>query len=513
MTGKNTPLLNIPPGIYRNSTRYAAGKRWFDANQVRWRNNVLVPIGGWVKKITYSTATTAIRKMHTWKDDLTKPWLAAGSSDKLFGSSYNDDSSYTTYDITPSALGWNPGGITGYGRDEYGSGFYGQDGEAQQTTADGVWSMDNFGRLLTAVHSQDGRLVSWDPVTPSTIAAPVTNAPTGNLLVIATEEEHLMVLGGISNPRRVKWCSRRAITTWTPAEDNSAGGFDIQSNGSIKAAVRVQGGILVITDADVHIIEYVGPPNYYGRRKISDEGGVIGSFAIVPALGGALWLDHTNVWSFLGGAVQKFDCDVQDELFVNSNMTVPQKVHFGINEEAQEVWMMYPDKESSEPNRYVARSYANQPYWAMGELPRTAWINPVWQTKPLAANGIDLYEQENGMLADGVTRVNDVYVETGGLDLMEGDKEIWVDRIYNDSGADMPDEEGELDAFRLQFVLQQAPTAPKRIVGPVALVNAKGYTRVRFRARQFYMRVVQTEDKFWKMGNIRFRIEQRGRGR
>lgn len=513
MTGKNTPLLNIPPGVYRNSTRYAAKNRWFNANQIRWRNNILVPIGGWKKILTFSAATTPIRRMHSWRDDLTKPWVAAGSSDKLFGVSYNADASYTSYDITPSGLGWNPGGLTGYGRAEYGSGFYGIDGESQQTTAAGYWSLDNFGKMLTAVHSQDGRLVQWDPVTPATIAAPVSGAPVGNILCITTEEEHCMVMGGATNPRRVKWCSRRALSTWTPAEDNSAGGFDIASNGSIIAAAKVQGGILVITDADVHLIEYVGPPNYYGRRKISDEGGILGPYAYIPALGGALWLDHANVWGYIGGAVQKFPCDVQDELFVNSNMTVPYAVHFGINEEAQEVWMMYPSKEESEPSNYVMLSYAQQRYWSMGLMPRTAWINPVWQAKPLAVNNKDLYEHEVGMLADGVSRIDDIFVETGGLEIGEGDGEIYLDRIYNDSGADMPDIEGDPDAFRLLFVLQQAPAAPKRYVGPIALTNPKGYTTVRFRSRQLYMRVVHHKDEFWKLGNIRVRIKELSSGR
>lgn len=512
MPGTNLPLLNIPPGVHRVSTRFAAGNKWYNASQVRWRNNVLVPVGGWTKILTFSEAEHAIRKLYSWRDDLTAPWLSAGSSDKLFGVSYNADASYTKYDITPTGLGWNPGGITGYGRDFYGSGFYGIDGESQQTTAAGLWSMDNFGRLLTAVHSQDGRLVSWDPVTPSTIAAPVSGAPTGNLLVVATEEEHLMLLGGATNPRRVKWCSRRAISIWTPAEDNSAGGFDLQSNGSILGAVKVQGGILVITDADVHIIEYVGPPNYYGRRKISSEGGGIGRNSIIPALGGAIWLDHTNVWSYLGGAVQKFPCTVQDELFVNSNMNEPDRVHMGINEHAQEVWFMYPDRDSSEPNRYVSLSYAQEQFWMMGRgIPRTAWINPVWQTQPLAANNLDLYVHEVGTLGDGASRVDDIFVETGALDVQEGNSDFWIDRIYHDSGADMPDEEGDLDAFRLLFVLQQAPTATKRYIGPIALTNPKGYTTTRFRAKQMYMRVVQVKDAFWKMGNIRVRVKGAGK--
>ncbi len=510
MPKQNLPILKIAPGVKRNTTRYAAGNSWYNANQVRWRDSVLVPIGGWSKILTFSAATTAIRRMFTWKDDLTMPWLAAGSSDKLFGVSYNDDGTYTDYDITPASLGWNPGGIIGFGRDDFGSGFFGLDGEQSVTTASGLWSLDNFGKLLVAVHSQDGRLVSWDPVTPSTVAAQVTNSPTGNLLVIASEQEHLFVMGGASHPRRVQWCSRREIGIWTAAEDNSAGGFDLQSNGSILAATRVQGGILVLTDADVHLIEYVGPPNYYSRRRISDEGGIIGRYAYIPALGGAIWMDHKNFWSYIGGAVQKFECDVQDEVFVNSNFSERDRIHVGINEDAQELWFMYPSRKATEPDNYVSLSYSQEKYWSMGSIPRTSWVNPVWQTQPLACNGTDLYVHETGMLADGESRAADIFAETGALELGNGESNLWVDRIYHDSGADMPDEDTNPDAFRIMFVIQQAPAAPKRYVGPLALTNPKGYTTTRFRARQMYMRVQQYSDEFWKMGNIRVRVKEAG---
>lgn len=513
MSGQNLPVLRIPPGVDRNSTRYATGNRWFNANQVRWRNTQLVPMGGWKKILTFSAATTPVRRMFTWKDDNTLPWLVAGSSDKLFGVSYNDDGSYTVYNATPAGLGWNPGGILGYGRDDYGSGEYGVDGEASVTTTAGSWSFDNFGRLLVAVHSQDGRLVKWDPTTPSTVAVPVATAPTGNYVVIASEEEHLFLLGGAAHPRRVQWCSRREIDVWTAAEDNSAGGFDLQTNGSIIAATRVQGGILVLTDSDVHIIEYVGAPNYYGRRRVSDEGGIIGRYAYIPYLGGALWMDHTNFWSYIGGAVQKFPCSLQDEVFFNSNMIERDRVHMGINEYAQEVWFMYPSKEATEPDSFVALSYSQEPYWTMGTIPRTAWINPVWQTQPLAVNNKDLYIHEEGMLADGESRADDIFAETGGLELGNGETDFWIDRIYHDSASDLPGEDTDPDAFRLVFVLQQAPEAPRRYVGPIALTNPKGYTTTRFRARQMYMRVQQYSDEPWKMGNIRVRIKQVGSSR
>jgi hypothetical protein len=519
MSGQNVSLLELPPGVFQDSTQYAAGRRWFSANQIRWVNNVMIPVGGWRQLLNFSGITTkVVRKLFSWRDDLKAPWLAAGSEDKLIGVSYINGI-FTQYNITPAGLAYSPGGVVGFGRRGFGTGPFSIDGGGSGSVPDAtaLRSMDNFGKLLCAVHSQDGRLVSWDPLTPSTIAVQVAGSPVDNMLVIATEEEHLMVLGGHNNPRNVAWCSRREINTWTAADDNSAGGFDLKSNGAIIGACKVQSGILVLTDTDVHLIEYVGPPNYYGRRKIADEGGIIGQNTLSPVQGDAIWMDHANLFSYSGGAVTKVPCSLHTEMFYNSNLDLSYTVHMGLNEFAQELWFFYPNKDSSEPDRYIAMSYSQEPYWTQGRMARSAWCTPVWQAKPIAANGTILYEQEYGSLADGVSRNDEIYAETGALELSteddpEGGRVMWIDRIYQDAGVEGPGQTvGDPAAFAMTFKLSQAPGAPERVVGPINLANPKGYTTVRMRGRQAVVRIEQTKDVVWKLGKIRLRIKPGGK--
>jgi len=324
-------------------------------------------------------------------------------------------------------------------------------------------------------------------------------------------------LGGANNPRRVQWCSRREITVWTAAEDNSAGGFELQTNGSILAACKVQSGILVITDTDVHLIEYEGPPNYYGRRKVSDEGGVIGLNTVMAVMGDAIWLDHANIFSYSGGAVTKVPCTLHTELFYNSNLRQNYNVHMGVNEFAQELWIFYPGIDSEGPDRYVAMSYSQDTYWTQGQIPRTAWCTPVWQSRPLAVDDTELYEHEYGSLADGESRNEYVYAETGALELSgedmgDGDAHMHIDRIYQDAGEEGPGfSVGDPAAFTLTFKMRQAPNAPERLYGPILLANPKGYTTVRFRARQVVVRVNQNRDVVWKLGKVRLRMKAGGR--
>jgi len=519
MSGQNVSLLELPPGVFQDSTQYATGKKWFSANQIRWVNNVMVPVGGWRTLLNFSGITSKpVRKLFSWRDNLKAPWLAGGSEDKLIGVSYINGV-FAQYDATPTTLVWNPGGVVGWGRRGWGSGPWGIDGSASAVVPDttALWSMDNFGKLLVAVHSQDGRLFEWDPVTPSTKATAVANAPVDNTLVIATEEEHLMVMGGRNNPRRVQWCSRRERTVWTAAENNSAGGFDLKSNGAIISACKVQSGILVVTDSDVHLVEYVGPPNYYGRRKISDEGGIIGLNTIAAVQGDAIWMDHANLFSYSGGVITKVPCSLHTELFYNSNLSQGHLVHMGINEFAQELWIFYPNRESEAPDRYINMSYSIEPYWSQGQVPRTAWCTPVWQPRPIACNGTVLYEHEYGSLADGVSRNDDIYAETGALELSteddpEGGRVMWVDRIYQDAGEEGPGfSVGDPSAFTLTFKLRQAPGAQERIVGPIMLTNPKGYTTVRLRARQAVVRIEQSKDVTWKLGKLRLRMKVGGK--
>jgi hypothetical protein len=454
----------------------------------------------------------AIRDMFSWRDNLKNPWMAAGAADRLWAASISAITSYTKYDITPLALSSNPGGLAGWGRGAWGSGAWGLDTPGG-LTIDGtaLWSMDNWGRNLIAVHSQDGRLFQWDPTTPTTIAAVVLNAPIDNTLCIATEEEFAMVLGGKNNPRRVKWSSQRDITDWIPTETNSAGGFDLKSNGTIISARKVQGGILVQTDADTHMIEYIGAPNYYGHRKVSNNTSILGKNSIADTPYGVMWVGKSGFWTY-DGNVNKMECPIHSEVFYNSNFNDPALLTMGYNAYSSEVWFFMPSKNSGQPDKYVAFSFAQTPYWTEGDIPRTSWLNPVWQNLPLATNGNTVYQHETGNLADGVSRNGIIYAKTGAMEIGEGEQVMRVDRIWQDAGVqNLGSVVSDPLAYTATFGLRQAPNAPESIYGPVFLGSEKGYTTVRFRARQISFKIDQTKDELWTLGKIRLRVKGSGR--
>ena len=516
MSGKNANMLTLGVGVSRSNTQYATGNKWYDTNLIRWHNGMLEPIGGWVDYkqdgggAAIPVGVKPIRDIFSWRDSTKNPYVVFGSTDNVTvskaGATLPDDI-YT--DITPVGLVWNTAPNSGYGSGAYGSGLYGfSPAPDVDPDAEGQWAFDNWGRALMGVHSQDGRLFEWNPAVGGLMTV-VANAPIDNTLCIATEEEFLMVMGGKNNPTRVQWCSRRDNTDWTPSEITSAGGFELQTDGSIVAAALVQGGILVLTNTDIHMVEYVGPPNYYGRRMISKDTGCLSKNSIASIPGGALWVGVDGFWRF-DGNISKVPCAIQHDIFDGGRFDLPSRLFLDNNEKFSELWFFYPDDGGNEADRYAVMSYGDAPHWYKGILERTAWHGPVHRSEPITALDRTPYLQETGWTAAGVSRNGQVYAETGSLELADGDQNIRMDRIFQDFGPRPANEPITPDAYTVSFKLRQAPSAPERIKGPITLNATKGYTTTRLRARQVAFRVDQVVDAYWTLGKVRLRSKSGG---
>ncbi len=512
MIGKNVPLT-MPPGINANVSRYAAGLTWWNGNLVRWNDSgILEPVGGWQKLYANTTHVNPIRELFSWSDNSARAYMAAGSLTKATIRKISDG---TTWDATPTDLTSTPSGAVGYGSGSYGAGRYGLDssnnsaGGSDSKFAVGYWTFDNWGENLIAVHSNDGRLLQWDPNSPTTDLTTVTNAPVGNRLCITTDERHVMVMGGSASPRRVKWCSREDITLWTAAANNSAGGWELDTSGEILAAIKVPQGILVATDIDIHLIEYIGPPNYYSRRLITDESGIVGPKAIAPLPNGALIAGSHDFWIYNGG-MSKLQCSVSSNVFEQGNLNQPLSCFMGVNEPNQEIWFFYPGSGQIEADRYVSVKYTGEiQWWSKGLLSRTAWLNPVWGNLPIAANDTNIYEHERGWTDDGTAR--DVYAETGAVEISEGDSNMAVKRIFQDTKLSTDYVSGDAIPYEVEFAHARAPQGAETIYGPVTLNVTKGYTTLRFKARQVAMKVTETVPSRWGFGKARLTVKPVGK--
>lgn len=492
--------LKLPPGAWRNGTRYEAKGRWFDVNLVRWPNGRLRPVGGWQRFVTQPIPTPA-RGGIAWRDNKQFRWLALGAASGL----YVHDGSRLA-DVTP--IGFQEGRVDslfglGWGAGKYGEAAYGTARQETGIVLDAAtWSLDNFGEILLGVSTADGRLYEWSPSQfslpdPGQRATAVSGAPVENAAVFVTDERHVVLLGASGNPRRVAWSDQENRNQWTASATNTAGDFDITTPGKLLRGVRYGGDNLLFTDADIHLMRYLGPPFVYGFEKVGASNGLAGPNAVLTLGDRVVWMGDNAFWAY-DGTVRQIECEVADYVFRDINIMQGAKVYAGHNGEFGEVWWFYPSSNSVENDRYVIWNYREN-WWSYGQLARTTWVDKdIWPWAVACSPDGNLFQHEQGWTDNGQSRVGLVYAESGALELGKGEKLMEVRQLIPDGCPNVP------SCTRVSFNLRTTPTGPVyRVAGPYTFDPAGGYTHARFTGRQVEMRVEATRDAPFSFGEMR----------
>jgi hypothetical protein len=94
--------LELPPGLFRNGTRYQAKGRWYDANLVRFYEKAIRPVQGWrvasdANGLPLAALVGVPRTALAWRSATGIPLLAVGTSLKLYIVKAG-----VVYDITPA---------------------------------------------------------------------------------------------------------------------------------------------------------------------------------------------------------------------------------------------------------------------------------------------------------------------------------------------------------------------------------------------------------------------------
>jgi hypothetical protein len=490
--------LKLPAGVYKNGTDLESSGRWRDSNLIRWEDGSLRPVGGWETRKATAFAS-APRGLITWKDNSGNFHIAAGTHSHL----YHLTADGTVADITP--VGFNTGDVdagenTGFGGSTYGTAFYGvkRPSDGAIDFAATTWDLDTWGEYLVGCADADGKLYEWqlDHATP-TVAAAVTNAPTGNLGMIVTEERFIMLLGANSNPRKVQWCDREDNTVWTATAENEAGDFELQTTGRIMGAVRVRGRVLLVTDTDAHTATYQGPPYVYGFEKVGDACGAVSRKAMVAIDEGAFWMGARSFYHFNGSTASVVNCDVSDFVFKNINRDQISKTYAVHNSQYGELWWFYPSGTGVENDSYVKLDYRDGT-WDVGTIDRTAAVDlgvfdsPIWVDS--AGN---VYNHERIGYQHGAETP---FVESGPISLGNGDQVMKVNKL-------IPDELNQGDV-EVSFKTRFYPNGNESEYGPYTTANP---TSVRFTGRQVRMRVEAINNADFRVGVMR--IEARAGGR
>jgi hypothetical protein len=159
--------LEIGPGVQSKPTKQMSSTAWAEVNLVRWVEGQLTPVGG-QSQYAYSFASRC-KAVHGWYDLNAVYHIAYLCEQHLYV-----DTGGTLTDITPTGGMVGPGMPavdSNYSDGNYSTGYYSTNSPIPPLSSlPDAWSLDNFGSILLAMSSPDGRLLKWDPGAPTTVA-------------------------------------------------------------------------------------------------------------------------------------------------------------------------------------------------------------------------------------------------------------------------------------------------------------------------------------------------------
>jgi hypothetical protein len=386
-----------------------------------------------------------------------------------------------------------------------------------------VWQFDNFGEDAIC-QLVDGKTFLWDlSAGVNTRAAVLNGAPVkSKYALLSTPDRHLVCFGTdtvigdatTQDPMFVRFSNQEDITVFVESATNTAGGQRLTDGNTIVSAIRSRGQILIFTDTSLHGQQFIGPPFTFGFQQLGANCGLIGPHAAVDVNGQAFWMG-TEAFYVFDGTVKKLPCTVQDFVFKDLNQVQKTKVHVGLNSQFNEVTWWYCSVTSDFIDRLVTYNYLENT-WAIGTMPRSAWVDLSVYPKPLGAkyepdatdatispiNGLTagraiVYQQETG--------TNDVNLpirselSSGYFDIGDGDNMLLMSRFI----PDFKDQVGNLTIRLLLRAFPQATATPSSL-DPYIITPTTQKVDTRARGRQISI-VIENEEvgSKWRYGTLR----------
>ena len=417
----------------------------------------------------------------------------------------------------------------GYGAGSYGGGAYG--GPASTTVLGPqirIWSSDNFGEDLIFCQRQ-GNIYYWSNtnayradgrgVALSAIAGGSNQPTIANWVLIGPQSRQVFAFGAnpigsaTQDPLFIRWSDLESATLWTPAITNAAGSLRLSLGSEIYCAHIATGQILVWTDSSLHALLYVGGDLGYGQNVLSPNVDIISPNSATTFGNFAIWMGRENFYLY-DGTVKTMPCSVREAVFGNINLDQSFKVYASTNSLYREVWFFYPSNTATENDSYVVYNYVDD-VWFTGTINRTAWADNGTEQYPTAysTDGY-LYYHETG-LDDGSTTPPtpiDAYIESGPVELEDGDKFIFVSRIIPD--ITFSESTTQFPSVVYTVTPKDYPGGPYYNSDALPVTNTTSitveqftqYLPVRIRGRHFVFRVESSGQAgvWWRLGKQRF---------
>lgn len=422
---------------------------------------------------------------------------------------------------TPAPI---PAGI-GYGVGGYGAGGYGT-GVVPPASAQGLprastdWTLDNWGEIFVACQF-NGPIYTWRPNTGAVVASIIPQAPVvNNGMFVAMPQRQIVAWGstftGIQDPLLVRWCDVNDYDTWIATVTNQAGSYRLPRGSAVIGGIQGPQQGLIWTDLAVWAMQYVGPPYVYQFNEIGTGCGLISQKAATSMNGIVYWMSQSQFFKLSGTGVEIIKCPIWDVIFQDLDTANLNKIRIAANSRFGEVSWFYPSTTNGgEVTKYVKYNVALD-QWDFGTLTRTAWINQSVLGPPIGAgitnDGYFVYQHETSTDADGSPMLS--AFQTGYFSMQEGEMKVFVDQVWPDMKWSYYGQTEPSAHVLMTFYVADYPTDTPRVYGPYTLTNTTTYLTPRFRGRLMSIKLESSPTEygtFWRLGGIRYRIEQDGK--
>ena len=278
------------------------------------------------------------------------------------------------------------------------------DAVVAQDKVPSAYSLDNFGFILYAMTSADGRLLKWDPAVGGPAAVQVADSgrgpvPSGRCFVV-TNERFIMVFGAVDatnggGPRRFAWCDQENPGAWDYVSVTSQAGYlDIEPASPIICASTTRNGVIFFTAKKAYNSIFSGMPYIYNYTEIGNNCTPWSPQSISNTSSMIVWMSKQGAYSFDGTSIVPANCFVRP--WVDDDIDLLQvreqacMVHVG---DFSEVWWFFPQDGQTKNTRCIYFSY-KEGWWGMGQMARTAGITSSYTAHTIMADDLVAFQHE-----------------------------------------------------------------------------------------------------------------------
>ena len=358
------------------------------------------------------------------------------------------------------------------------------------------------------------------------------------------------------DPMQIRWSDQNTLVTWTPSISNQAGGIRLSHGSSIITAIQTRQEILVLTDAAIYSLQYLGAPYVWGSQLLADNISIVSPNAAQVVNNVTYWMGADKFYMY-SGRVETLPCALRQYIYGNINLTETFQIHCGTNEGYNEIWWFYPSitgttsdggngtGTAGSPNslidRYVIYNHLERT-WYYGTMngtnvrPRTAWLDSPLRAEPTAAigynsggaytNGAVVYHEttvDNDETGTTPIAINS-YVQSSDFDIGDGHNFGFIWRLIPDLTFDGSTSSAPSANFTVRprnFPGSNYGTADNPAVNSAqsyvstTTYNVQQFTQqvyVRIRGRQMAFKIESTDlGTQWQLGAPRIDVRPDGR--